>query len=91
MSKIVPTAGANWPPRLTDLNNQLMARGGLTASEWDTFDDLLKKHDPVANERRWSEARRKNRLKAARELSIDDLRMVLAEKEAALTTGERTS
>lgn len=80
MGAATATPGVSWPPKLIELNGRLAVHGALTAREWDIFDALLKQHDPVAHKARRDEARRQVRLDGARELSIEDLEMVLKEK-----------
>ena len=77
---IEPTPGVRWPPRLAALSERLACHGRLTAADWGTFESLLKESDPTAFEKRCREARHRLNLKAARGLSVEDLRMVLNEK-----------
>ena len=70
------------PERLCSLRSELARRGGLTAREWDEFDALERRYDPTAFTVRREQARRNLRLRHARELSLDDLLLVVAEKQA---------
>jgi N-acetylmuramoyl-L-alanine amidase CwlA len=69
--------------QLDALRGKLTARGGLTAAEWTRHDYLSGKLDPAGWETRKRESRRRYLMKQARELSLEDLRALVAEKEAA--------
>jgi hypothetical protein len=53
---------------------------GMTAIEWDWYRARQKEWEPELFEQDRLDARRNNNLAAARELSLEDLEIVLAEK-----------
>lgn len=62
------------------LRARVDAGHGLLMDQWDWFDSMEKQFEPERSAKRWADARRRNNMRAARELSEADLREVLAEK-----------
>lgn len=83
MGNVVPSPGITWPKELTVLQSALDTRGGLTAREWDRYEYLLKQYDPAAHQARIDRYKRRRDMEAARRLSVDDLKTILAEKTVA--------
>lgn len=67
--------------RLEQYRTTVSRGGGLTLHGWDDFDRLERHLDRPAYEARMEEGRRRSRMETARELSIADLRTIIAEKE----------
>lgn len=76
MSKY-PTA----PEYLKQYRERTIAGGGLRAREWDHYDELEKQLEPEAYQARMDKWKREARLNKARELSIEDLLMIVKEKQ----------
>lgn len=64
---------------------------GLTARDWGRFDWLEMTFDPDAYKKRKEEGHRRWIMGIARELSAEDLRALLAEKETEQSTCEEAS
>lgn len=71
--------------RLQRYRSAVTHNRGLTAWEWDNYDDIEKQLEPHAFRDRWTKARKESMLKDAQELSIEELEVLIAKKQAEPT------
>jgi hypothetical protein len=76
---------------LTRYRSTITDGRGLTAGEWRRFDWLEKSFDPDAYKQREAAGRRRYLMDLARQLSAEDLRALLVEKEAEQSTPAKAS
>lgn len=66
---------------LAELTGKYERAHRLTNRQWSRFDFLQRKYAPEAYDARKAESRRQLLMKDARKLSIEDLKLIIAEKE----------
>lgn len=74
--------------RLQEYRDKIAAGRGLLAREWDDFDSLERQLEPNAYRDRQAQGHHEILMLHARELSIEDLELILAEKRAEPTIAQ---
>ncbi len=79
--KFVPNTANwdRWPPKLRNLHSRYLERG-LDRVEWQQYMTILKTIDPQARQSMTDQINHQKDIEAARKLSIDELKGILAEK-----------
>jgi len=68
--------------KLESLRNYLANRGGLTTQEWNLYNSLENRLDPEAYDKRQRDSKLNWYKSHARQLTIEELEEIIAEKKA---------